>query len=155
MVDQIVSRHLSSSPLARASVDKGQKYGRSLSIDKLMDNNIQWARDMTGKMPGFFKELSQQQAPEYLWIGCSDSRVPSNEIIRLRPGEVFTHRNIANVVNHTDFSCLSVVQYAVEVLKVPFVGCHGLTKGQVKHIIVCGHYRCGGVLAAQVCISHC
>ncbi len=118
MVEQVLSRRLSSTPHPEGSKRDTSIYGRKLSIQKLMDNNILWAREMTKKMPGFFKELSQQQAPEYLWIGCSDSRVPSNEIIRLRPGEVFTHRNIANVVNHTDFSCLSVVQYAVEVLKV-------------------------------------
>ncbi len=105
-------------------------------LDELFANNRAWARDITSRDPEFFRKLSRQQAPEYLWIGCADSRVPANEIVGLLPGELFVHRNVANVVSHTDLSCLSVLQYAVEVLK-------------VKHIIVCGHYGCGGVKAAM------
>jgi carbonic anhydrase len=105
-------------------------------LQHLFDNNLAWATSIKKKDPDFFKHLSKQQAPEYLWIGCSDSRVPANQIIRLQPGEVFVHRNIANVVVHTDLNCLSVIQFAVDVLK-------------VKHIIVCGHYGCGGIKAAM------
>ncbi len=104
-------------------------------MEKLLDYNKEWARRMEAEQPGFFKRLSDQQSPSYLWIGCSDSRVPANQIIGLMPGEVFVHRNVANIVNHSDLNCLSVVQYAVEVLK-------------VKDIIVCGHYGCGGVTCA-------
>ena len=104
-------------------------------LKHLFDNNRAWAAAIKEEDPDFFSRLSQQQAPEYLWIGCSDSRVPANQIVDLRPGEVFVHRNIANVVVHTDLNCLSVIQFAVDVLK-------------VKHIIVCGHYGCGGVKAA-------
>lgn len=102
----------------------------------LFDYNLAWARRMRQVDPTFFEKLSHLQTPEYLWIGCSDSRVPANEIIGLLPGEVFVHRNVANVVVHTDLNCLSVIQYAVDVLK-------------VKHIMVVGHYGCGGVNAAM------
>lgn len=105
------------------------------NLDHLFESNRKWAADVKRDNPEFFSELSKQQAPEYLWIGCSDSRVPANQIVRLPPGEVFVHRNIANVVVHTDLNCLSVIQYAVEVIK-------------VKHIVVCGHYGCGGIKAA-------
>lgn len=106
----------------------------SLKLQQLFDNNRAWSREITQRDPSFFQKLSQQQAPKYLWIGCSDSRVPANEIVGLLPGELFVHRNVANLVVHTDLNCLSVVQYAVEVLR-------------VEHIIVCGHYGCGGVQA--------
>ena len=101
-------------------------------LGSLFESNRNWAQKQNDEDPDFFKRLSDQQSPEYLWIGCSDSRVPANEIIGLAPGEVFVHRNIANQVIHTDANCLSVIQYAVDVLK-------------VKHIIVCGHYGCGGI----------
>jgi carbonic anhydrase len=104
-------------------------------LPHLYDNNRTWAARTEKERPGFFRTLAQQQAPEYLWIGCADSRVPANEIVGLLPGELFVHRNVANVVVHTDMNCLSVLQYAVEILR-------------VKHIIVCGHYGCGGVKAA-------
>jgi len=105
------------------------------SIKKLFENNRKWSEDITKKNPDFFPTLSKQQAPKYLWIGCADSRVPANEVVGLLPGELFVHRNVANVVIHTDLNCLSVMQYAIEVLK-------------VEHVIVCGHYGCGGVIAA-------
>ena len=104
-------------------------------LPHLFENNRRWAREMERRDPDFFRALVDQQAPDYLWIGCSDSRIPPNEIVGLRPGELFVHRNVANVVVHTDLNCLSVLQYAVDVL-------------QVEHVIVCGHYGCGGVLAA-------
>ena len=104
-------------------------------LDHLFAQNRAWAAAIRARDPEFFPKLSRQQSPEYLWIGCSDSRVPANEIVNLLPGELFVHRNIANVVVHTDLNCLSVMQFAVDVLK-------------VKHIIVCGHYGCSGVRAA-------
>lgn len=106
------------------------------SYQKLFEKNKAWAKKKVNENPDFFENLSRLQAPEYLWIGCSDSRVPANEIIGAQPGEVFVHRNIANMVIHTDMSMLSVVDYGINVL-------------DVKHIIVCGHYGCGGVLAAM------
>ncbi|CAN5681692.1 carbonate dehydratase [soil metagenome] len=107
-----------------------------MSLDHLFESNRQWAQSMVEEEPDFFKKLVDVQTPKYLWIGCSDSRVPANEILGLKPGEVFVHRNVANLVNHTDFNCLSVLQYAVEVLK-------------VEHVMVVGHYGCGGVRAAM------
>jgi len=104
-------------------------------LSHLFDNNRAWATRMEQQRPGFFEKLAKQQSPKYLWIGCSDSRVPANEIIALDPGEVFVHRNIANVVVHSDLNALSVIQFAVDHLK-------------VEHIMVVGHYGCGGVLAA-------
>ena len=104
------------------------------NIQNLIQNNRDWAANMEASRPGFFYKLSQQQTPKYLWIGCADSRVPANEIIGLDPGEIFVHRNVANVVVHSDLNALSVIQFAVDHLK-------------VEHIIVVGHYGCGGVLA--------
>lgn len=105
-------------------------------LKHLFDNNRNWAKKIKEQDPDFFAKLSKQQNPEILWIGCSDSRVPANEIVNMLPGEIFVHRNIANVIVHTDLNCLSVIQYAVDVLK-------------VKHIIVCGHYGCGGIRSAM------
>tara|TARA_B110000444_G_C18795205_1_gene574466 strand:+ start:546 stop:1178 length:633 start_codon:yes stop_codon:yes gene_type:complete len=105
------------------------------SLDYLFENNVKWADDIKAEDANFFEKLKSQHNPNYLWIGCSDSRVPANEIVSLLPGELFVHRNIANLVVHTDLNCLSVLQYAIEVL-------------EVEHIIVCGHYGCGGVHAA-------
>ena len=105
------------------------------TLGHLFENNKAWAERIRQQDPEFFRDLSQQQSPTYLWIGCSDSRVPANQIVGLAPGELFVHRNIANLVVHTDLNCLSVMQFAVDILK-------------VRHIIVCGHYGCSGVLAA-------
>jgi len=104
-------------------------------VDELFINNVKWAQKVKKDDPAFFQRLSIQHAPDYLWIGCSDSRVPANEIVGLMPGELFVHRNVGNLVVHSDLNCLSVIQYAVEDLK-------------VKHVIVCGHYGCGGVTAS-------
>ncbi len=106
-----------------------------MSMQDLLAQNKQWADEQKKLDPEFFHRLSAQQTPEYLWIGCSDSRVPANQVVGLDPGELFVHRNIANVVLHTDFNCLSVLQFAVDVLK-------------VRHVIICGHYGCGGIRAA-------
>ena len=108
----------------------------SNALDQLFANNREWAEAMIAKDANFFKRLVSQQAPEYLWIGCSDSRVPANEIVNLLPGELFVHRNVANVVVHTDLNCLSVIQFAIDLLK-------------VKHILVVGHYGCSGVHTAM------
>ncbi|MCB0258188.1 MAG: carbonate dehydratase [Calditrichaeota bacterium] len=105
-------------------------------LKHLFDNNREWAEKIKQADPAFFANLSVEQKPEYLWIGCSDSRVPANQIVDMPPGEMFVHRNIANVVVHTDLNCLSVIQFAVEVLK-------------IRHIIICGHYGCGGIKAAM------
>lgn len=108
----------------------------SNELQQLFENNARWAEAIIEEDPTFFTKLAKQQVPEYLWIGCSDARVPANEIVGLLPGDLFVHRNVANVVLHTDLNCLSVIQYAVDVLK-------------VKHILVTGHYGCGGVRASM------
>ncbi len=105
-------------------------------LDQLFENNAHWAESIKERDPDFFARLARQQLPKYLWIGCSDARVPANEIVGLLPGELFVHRNVANVVLHTDLNCLSVIQYAVDVLR-------------VRHILVSGHYGCGGVRASM------
>lgn len=110
-------------------------------LANLFDNNRRWAQAMIEAQPDFFSQLTEQQAPKYLWIGCSDSRVPANQIVGLPPGQLFVHRNVANLVIHTDLNCLSVLQYALDVLK-------------VEHVIVTGHYGCGGIAAAWRDSSH-
>ena len=105
-------------------------------LQELLEKNRQWAEEIKASDPQFFNSLAQQQTPRYLWIGCSDSRVPATQLVGLKPGDMFVHRNVANVVVHTDFNCLSVLQFAVDVLN-------------VSHVIVCGHYGCGGVKAAM------
>ena len=105
-------------------------------LQELLEKNRQWAEGIKASDPQFFNSLAQQQTPRYLWIGCSDSRVPATQLVGLKPGDMFVHRNVANVVVHTDFNCLSVLQFAVDVLN-------------VNHVIVCGHYGCGGVKAAM------
>ena len=111
------------------------------SLPELFTNNEQWRHDIEEEHPGFFKALGEQQSPQYLWIGCADSRVPANEVVGLMPGELFVHRNVANLVNHTDLNLLSVLQFAVDVLK-------------VKYIMVVGHYGCGGVKASMEDVPH-
>lgn len=113
----------------------------SNTLSDLLDNNKNWAAQIKKTHPDYFDNLSHQQKPEFLWIGCSDSRVSANQIVDVLPGEIFVHRNVANLVIHTDFNCLSVIQYAIEVLK-------------VKHIIICGHYGCGGIKAAMEESNH-
>ena len=108
--------------------------GRVSSLTRLLQNNVEWSRSTIARDPAFFQRLREQQAPAYLWIGCSDSRVPANEIVGLPPGELFVHRNVANVVVHTDLNCLAVLQYAIDVLR-------------VQHVMITGHYGCGGVRA--------
>ena len=105
-------------------------------LEHLLDSNKQWAQRIKNDDPSFFSKLTNQQTPRYLWIGCADSRVPCTQLVDVSPGDMFVHRNVANLVIHTDFNCLSVMQYAIDVLK-------------VEHIIVCGHYRCGGIQAAM------
>jgi carbonic anhydrase len=112
-----------------------------ISIEKLLQNNRAWSQSMTSGEPDYFRQLARQQTPDYLWIGCSDSRVPADEVVGVLPGELFVHRNVANLVYASDLNCISVVQFAVEVLK-------------VEHIIVCGHYGCGGVKAAMSGARH-
>jgi carbonic anhydrase len=109
--------------------------GAMRTLSHLFENNRNWAAQIREQDPNFFSQLSQQQAPSYLWIGCSDSRVPANQIVGLLPGELFVHRNVANLVVHTDLNCLAVMQFAIDILK-------------VRHVIVCGHYGCSGVQAA-------
>ncbi|CAN5542608.1 carbonate dehydratase [soil metagenome] len=130
------ARAARASEAAIAAPDRG-----AAPLHHLFDSNRAWAADITRRDPEFFRRLSGQQAPQYLWIGCSDSRVPANEIVGLLPGELFVHRNVANVVVHGDLNCLSVIQFAVDVLG-------------VDHIIVCGHYGCGGVRAALLDEKH-
>lgn len=110
-------------------------------LEELFDRNRAWAAAMVADDPRFFTDLAERQTPEYLWVGCSDSRVPANQIVGLAPGDVFVHRNVANVVVHTDLNFLSVLQYAVDILR-------------VRHVIVCGHYGCGGVTAALTGARH-
>ena len=111
------------------------------TLPRLFENNRQWAASLRASQPDFFSKLAASQTPEYLWIGWSDSRVPANEIVGLLPGDLFVHRNVGNLVIHSDFNCLSVLQYAVDLLK-------------IKHVIVCGHYGCGGVKAAMSAQPH-
>src|SRR5919109_5598807 len=119
----------------------GAKISAMGELIDLFENNRKWVAEMNARCPDFFETLSRQQSPRYLWIGCAEGRVPANQIVGLLPGELFVHRNVANVVVHTDLNCLSVIQFAVGVLK-------------VRHIIVCGHYGCSGVRAAMMKERH-
>jgi carbonic anhydrase len=119
----------------RSRTDDNRNHDQMKTLPHLFDNNAAWAGRIRQQDPDFFVKLSRQQFPSYLWIGCSDSRVPANQIVGLLPGEVFVHHNIANMVVHTDLNCLTVMQFAMDILK-------------VRHIIVCGHYGCSGVQAA-------
>ncbi|CAO3598066.1 unnamed protein product [Absidia cylindrospora] len=123
------------SPTPGCNVEHEKFDPSDTTLDLLLKKNHAWAKNVTDQDPNFFKTMALGQTPKILWIGCSDSRVPANQVLQLGPGEIFVHRNIANVVSHTDMSCLSVLQYSIEVLK-------------VEHVIVCGHYNCGGVAAA-------
>ncbi|KAI8070316.1 carbonic anhydrase [Gongronella butleri] len=122
-------------PPATSKVQRNKFDPTDANLDGLLENNKAWAEAVVAEDPDFFKNIALRQEPKILWIGCSDSRVPANQIVQLGPGEIFVHRNIANVVHHADLNCLSVIQFAVEALK-------------VEHIIVCGHYNCGGISAA-------
>lgn len=127
--------HNAGQPRGSCDTSRTGKIHLMKALPQLFENNRRWVASTTQSDPGFFQKLARQQSPEFLWIGCSDSRVPANEIVGLLPGELFVHRNVANLVIHSDMNCLSVIQYAVEVLK-------------TRHVIVCGHYGCGGVRAA-------
>ena len=135
VIDSTVGIQESDGPIERA-IPIGRATSTMPSLNDLFANNRAWAARIQEQDPEFFLKLSRQQTPQYLWIGCSDSRVPANEIVGLQPGELFVHRNIANIVVHTDLNCLSVLQFAVDILK-------------VRHVIVCGHYGCSGVQAAM------
>lgn len=130
------SDYTTSIPCSRKTPTKYDAEEQMRVLKHLFEQNRNWAARIKESDPDFFTNLSKQQNPEFLWIGCSDSRVPANQVVDMPPGQVFVHRNIANIVVHTDLNCLSVIQYAVDVL-------------QVKHIIVCGHYGCGGIQAAM------
>jgi carbonic anhydrase len=125
----------------RRSGKQHDRMARMKALPQLFEKNRKWAAGICAADPTFFSKLAAQQAPEYLWIGCSDSRVPANEIVGLLPGEMFVHRNVANLVIHTDMNCLSVLQFATDILK-------------IRHVIVCGHYGCGGVKAALEARPH-
>jgi len=128
-------------PRAVCRARRGDSLPRMADLEELFDRNRAWAAEMVERDPAFFTALAERQTPEYLWVGCSDSRVPANQIVGLAPGDVFVHRNVANVVVHTDLNFLSVLQYAVDILR-------------VRHVIVCGHYGCGGVTAALTGARH-
>jgi len=142
LISTIIAARIQSQHNRALIRNPGERWGQEsgsrevgIVLEELFTNNREWCRGIRERDPDFFAKLSRQQSPHYLWIGCSDSRVPANEIVGLLPGELFVHRNVANLVVHTDLNCLSVMQYAVDVLR-------------VRHVIVCGHYGCGGVRAA-------